>query len=253
MHGLHHDLLHRCGIRREVVDSDRSADRGQGGVPARCEIAAGAFRDTGELYVTGVGLAHGYLAHGYLARAAETAERFVPNPFGPPGARMYRTGDIARYTREGLLEFMGRADAQIKVRGFRVDQHEIEAALVRLPSVARAAVILREDHPGEKRLIGYVVPEAGMQPDLKELRRSLPGYLLPAALVPVETLPLTANGKLDRRALPPPPAAATKAAPRARKPKSPCATSSRKYLAWTQIRSVPMMTSSTSAWIRLSQ
>jgi pristinamycin I synthase-3/4 len=161
----------------------------------------------GELYVAGVGL-----AHGYLARPGATAERFVANPFGGLGSRMYRTGDVARYNGDGLLEFMGRTDAQVKVRGFRIDPHEIEAAIVALPQVSRAAVIVREDRPKDKQLVGYFVPEAGIRLDPVALRRSLsavlPEYLLPSALVPLDSLPLTANGKLNRRALPPPTAVA---------------------------------------------
>jgi pristinamycin I synthase-3/4 len=162
----------------------------------------------GELYVAGVGL-----AHGYLASPAATAERFVANPFGAPGSRMYRTGDIARCNGEGLLEFIGRADAQVKIRGFRVDPHEVEAAIVALPPVSRAAVVARADRGGGKKLIGYVVPRPGMRLAPDTLRRSLfdvlPEHLVPSALVPLDTLPLTANGKLDQRALPPPPAVRT--------------------------------------------
>jgi pristinamycin I synthase-3/4 len=159
----------------------------------------------GELYVDGAGL-----AHGYLGSPAATAERFVANPFGAPGARMYRTGDIARYNGEGLLEFIARADAQVKIRGFRVDPHEVEAAIVALPAVSRAAVVARDDREGGKRLIGYVVPRPGERLAPDGLRRSLlavlPEHLVPSVLVPLDTLPLTANGKLDQRALPPPPA-----------------------------------------------
>lgn len=154
----------------------------------------------GELYVAGVGLAQGYLA------PAATAERFVANPFGGAGSRMYRTGDIARYNSEGLLEFMGRGDAQVKVRGFRIDLHEVEAAVVALPQVSRAAVVVQDDDDQGKTLIGYVVPKTGQPLDPVALRRSLsavlPEHLIPSALVPMDTLPLTANGKLDSRALP---------------------------------------------------
>jgi non-ribosomal peptide synthase protein (TIGR01720 family) len=147
----------------------------------------------GELYITGAGL-----ARGYLNRPDLTAQRFVANPFGE--GRMYRTGDLARWTREGTLEYLGRSDQQVQLRGFRIELGEIEAALVRHPQVADAAVIVRDD-----RLIGYVV---GTGTDSGELRRfvnqDLPDYMVPAAIVELDVLPLTANGKLDRASLPAP-------------------------------------------------
>ncbi|MGH7394037.1 MAG: amino acid adenylation domain-containing protein, partial [Candidatus Methylomirabilales bacterium] len=157
----------------------------------------------GELYIGGVGL-----ARGYLQRPELTSEKFLPDPFsGVPGVRVYRTGDLARYLSDGNLEFLGRIDHQVKVRGFRIELGEIEAVLGRHPGVQEACAVVREDHPGEKRLVGYYVAGQGVvEPEALRgyLQGKLPEYMVPGALVGLPALPLTPNGKVDRKALPAP-------------------------------------------------
>ncbi len=166
---------------------------------------------TGELYVAGPGL-----ARGYLGRRALTAARFVADPWGPPGGRMYRTGDLARRRPDGQLEYAGRGDDQVKVRGHRVEPGEVEAALARAPGVRGAAVAVHGD-----RLIGYVTAADGAPADPAAVRDAvaaeLPGHLVPSVVLPLPALPLTANGKLDRRALPAP----TAGGPASRGPRTP--------------------------------
>ncbi|HET9358456.1 MAG TPA: amino acid adenylation domain-containing protein, partial [Vicinamibacterales bacterium] len=162
----------------------------------------------GELYIGGSSL-----SRGYASRADLTAERFVPDPFSAkPGARLYRSGDLCRFSPVGDLEFQGRIDYQVKIRGFRIELGEIEAVLGQFPGVRQAVVLARPDTRGSARLVAYVVPHDG-SPDVMALRSylkaSLPEYMVPTAFVTLDTLPLTSNGKVNRRALPAPQVSAT--------------------------------------------
>jgi hypothetical protein len=154
----------------------------------------------GELFIAGAGL-----ARGYLGKPGITAAVFVPNPFGPAGSRMYRTGDLVRWTGAGALEFLGRADDQVQIRGFRVEPGEVEVTLIRHPDVREAVVVVP---PGESRLVAYVGTERTDNALVGELRahlgRTLPPYLIPSVFVPLDALPRAANGKVDRGLLPEP-------------------------------------------------
>ncbi|HJX29616.1 MAG TPA: amino acid adenylation domain-containing protein, partial [Thermoanaerobaculia bacterium] len=156
----------------------------------------------GELHIGGVGLAIGYLSLPGL-----TAEKFVPNPWGEPGVRLYRTGDLVRRLPDGNIDFLGRLDFQVKIRGFRIELAEIEAVIMQDPSISQATVLAREDRPGDRRLVAYLVANAGaLSVDRlrARLRSQLPDYMVPAAFVTLESMPLTPSGKVDRQALPAP-------------------------------------------------
>jgi arthrofactin-type cyclic lipopeptide synthetase B len=159
----------------------------------------------GELYIAGVGV-----TRGYIGRPDLTAERFIPNLFSREGGeRLYRTGDVCRYLSDGKIEFIGRADNQVKVRGYRIELGEIETALDKHPSVKQSVVVVSQDERGNQRLVAYVVGEEATTLELQRyLKERLPEYMGPSAIVVLEKMPLTPNGKLDRRALPAPDRAA---------------------------------------------
>ncbi|GAB1640211.1 amino acid adenylation domain-containing protein [Krasilnikovia sp. MM14-A1259] len=185
---------------------------------ARAYVLDHALRPTppgiaGELYVAGAGL-----ARGYLGRPDLSADRFVADPYGPPGDRMYRTGDLVRWTEDGQVEYLGRVDEQVKIRGFRVELAEIESVLAAQPGVAEAVVVARENRPGVRRLVGYLVAPADVDVDTVRagVAAELPDHMVPAVLIRLDRLPTLANGKLDRAALPAPDpgAGAARRAPR---------------------------------------
>jgi amino acid adenylation domain-containing protein len=211
MYGITETTVHTTyrRIKREDVEAGAGSVIGEAIGDLRVYVLDTAGELTpegtpGEIYVGGPGV-----ARGYVNRAELTAERFVPDPFsGVAGERMYRSGDLARRLPGGDLEYLGRADQQVKIRGFRVELGEIEAELLRHVAVRESAAVLREDVAGEKRIVAYVVAAEGMEPTTAELRERLgerlPEYMIPAAFVRLERLPLTENGKLDRRSLPAP-------------------------------------------------
>ncbi|MBZ4581529.1 non-ribosomal peptide synthetase [Mycobacterium avium] len=205
MYGITETTVHASF--REIVDADVDSSDSPIGVPLAnlaFFVLDGWLRPVpvgvvGELYVAGGGL-----ATGYVGRPGLSATRFVACPFGGPGARMYRTGDLVRWGADGQLQYMGRADAQVKIRGYRIELGEIQAALAGLDGVEHAAVIAREDRPGDKRLVGYITGTADPAEVRAQLGERLPGYMVPSAVVVLDALPLTVNGKLDTRALPAP-------------------------------------------------
>jgi amino acid adenylation domain-containing protein len=211
MYGITETTVHVTSrpIRAADLDLPRRSVVG-GALPhLRVHILDGSLEPVppgvpGEICVGGDGV-----ARGYLGRPDLTAERFVPDPFGPlPGGRLYRSGDLARRRPDGDIEYLGRIDHQVKVRGFRIEPGEIESAIAARSDVSACAVVAREDTPGEKRLAAYVVPRPGASPPVDAIRESLrarlPDYMVPSAFVILPSLPLTAHGKIDRGALPAP-------------------------------------------------
>jgi amino acid adenylation domain-containing protein len=208
MYGITETTVHvsYCALDQSIAAANSGSLIGRGIPDVQLYVLDGCLKPVpvgvvGELYVAGPGL-----ARSYARRPGLTAERFVADPFGPAGSRMYRTGDLGRWRADGVLMFLGRADRQVKVRAFRIEPGEIEAALTRHRTVAQAAVIAREDVLGSNRLVAYLVPDTGQKADpatlRAHLRRSLPDYMVPSEFLMLKRLPLTPNGKVDRSALP---------------------------------------------------
>ncbi|GAA4488612.1 hypothetical protein GCM10023094_48790 [Rhodococcus olei] len=210
MYGITETTVHvtRLPLTAELAASSSASIVGRAIPALRVTILDRRLRPVppgvvGEMYVSG-----DQVTRGYLGRPDLTAARFVADPSGVPGARMYRTGDLARWNHRGQLEYLGRSDMQVKIRGFRIELGEIEAAALRFPGVAAAVAAVHDDGAGRTRLVGYVVPEPGAALDRVGLREhlaaDLASHMVPAAFVELDRLPLTANGKLDRKALPEP-------------------------------------------------
>ncbi|MCX5206935.1 amino acid adenylation domain-containing protein [Streptomyces sp. NBC_00237] len=210
MYGITETTVHVTHIGLDERAADRYAGRSVIGDPIpdlRTLVLDSGLQPvpagvTGDLYVSGEGL-----ARGYLGRPGLTSERFVADPYGPPGTRMYRTGDLVRRRADGGMEYVGRADHQVKIRGFRIELGEIEAVLTGHAQVAQAHVGVRDDLTGSPQLVAYVVTTASPAELREAARAALPGYMVPGAFVVLDALPLTANGKVDSRALPAPDAA----------------------------------------------